>query len=115
MYTHPQHSGGEEAQVLRKQAGGWLRHLREARGLSQRQLAEKVGIDYYTFVSQIEAGRGRIPPDRCERWALALGMAPAEFTRALLRYYDPITFRLLFGEPDSEIGGEIGGQAGAAE
>ena len=46
---------------LRKQAGKWLRLRREKLGLSQRELAKRVKIDYYTFISQIEAGRGRVP------------------------------------------------------
>lgn len=59
-------SAHEEAEMgeRRREAGVWLRQLREERGFTQRQLAERVGIEYYTFVSQIEAGRGRIPADR---------------------------------------------------
>jgi transcriptional regulator with XRE-family HTH domain len=82
---------------LRKEAGAWLRELRERQGLSQRRLAAQLGSDYYTFVSQLETGRGRIPPDRYEVWAKALGVPPLEFVRNLLRYYDPETYRILFG------------------
>lgn len=35
---------------LRKEAGLWLRGKREAVGLSQRELAIKVGFEYYTFI-----------------------------------------------------------------
>jgi hypothetical protein len=31
-----------------------------------------------------------------ETWALALGVAPSEFARKLLSYYDPELHRLLF-------------------
>ena len=73
MYTHPQQGAGPGVQELRRQAGQWLKQLRESKGLSQRQLAQAVEVDYYTFISQIESGRGRIPPDRYELWARALG------------------------------------------
>lgn len=81
---------------LRREGGQWLRELREQAGFSQRALAEKVGLDYYTFVSQIEAGRGRIPPERYRAWALAVGMEPATFVRNILRLYEPSTYDILF-------------------
>lgn len=83
---------------LRREAGLWLRAMREERGFSQRTLAEKVGLEYYTFVSQIEAGRGRIPADRYQAWATAIGIEPAAFVKQLLRFYEPATYAILFGE-----------------
>ena len=83
---------------LRREAGRWLKERREYCGLSQRQLAEKVGTDYYTFVSQLETGRGRIPPDRYRVWAEALQMSPRELVLALLPYYDPFIHEILFEE-----------------
>jgi len=98
MYSNPQKLSEDGVLELRRQAGRWLRELREARGLSQRGLAERVGADYYTFISQLEAGRGRIPPDRYQTWAEALGVAPKTFVQTLLQYYDPITYSIVFGE-----------------
>jgi len=97
MYSHPQQAAGHDVQALRKEAGKWLKDLRLQRNLTQRELADRVGVEYYTFVSQLEVGRGRIPPDRYERWAEALGVDPSEFVKQLLRFYDPETFRILFG------------------
>lgn len=98
MYAHPQQGqAGSEVQKLRQDAGRWLRGLREEAGLSQRQLATAVGVEYYTFISQLEAGRGRIPPERYEAFAEALAMEPQAFVRELMRYYDPVTHRILFG------------------
>ena len=71
----------QRAQVLRKEAGHWLRELREKRGLSQRELAAKVGAEVYTLISQLESGRGRIHPDRYLVWAQALGIEPDELAR----------------------------------
>lgn len=99
LYSHPQHRASQNVRRLRQEAGEWLRALREHKRLSQRQLAARVGLDYYTFVSQLEAGRGRIPPDRYEAWAEALGVDAQSFVRELMRYYDPVTFGLLF--PDA--------------
>ena len=82
---------------LRNQAGAWLWELREKRGLSQRELAERVGAEYYTFISQLEAGRGRIPPDRYLVWADALGVEPREFVRTVASYYEPVTYDIIFG------------------
>ena len=61
-----------EAKQLRKQAGGWLKELRAAAGLSQIQLAQILGFKYYTFISQVENGFGRVPTESMEAWARAL-------------------------------------------
>ena len=82
---------------LRREAGAWLREHREAQRLSQRDLAAKVGIEYYTFISQIEAGRGRVPAERYEAYANALKVDPREFTQTMLKYNEPVIFNLLFG------------------
>lgn len=97
MYTNPQ-KRDSDAQELRREAGQWLKERRESIGLSQRQVAEKVGAEYYTFISQLETGRGRIPPARYVDWANALEIEPREFVYKLMRYYDPITFSILFDE-----------------
>ena len=104
MFTNAQHRSDPEVQELRHRAGLWLRELREKRGLSQRQLADLVGAEYYTFISQLETGRGRIPPARYREWATALGVAPAEFVRTLMKYYDPMTYSILFEGPPAKAG-----------
>ena len=85
-------------QRLRKEGGAWLRSRREAAGLSQRELAERIEVGYYTFVSQIEAGRGRIPAERYSIWAGALDMNARDFVRSIMSYYEPSTYEILFGE-----------------
>lgn len=96
MYSNPQKLSQSGVLELRQQAGRWLKELRESRGLSQRGLAAQVGAEYYTFISQLEAGRGRIPPDRYKAWAEALGVEPKTFVQTLLRYYDPVTYAIVF-------------------
>ena len=92
----------DDTVALRREGGAWLKEKREAAGLSQRELAAKVGIEYYTFISQIEAGRGRVPAERFEAYASALKVSAREFTMTMLRYNEPIVFRLL-ADPKDEV------------
>ncbi|MFE1599240.1 helix-turn-helix domain-containing protein [Methylobacterium sp. ID0610] len=96
MYAHHQRLDSEEVQELRREGGRYLKELREARGLSQRQLAALIGAEYYTFISQLETGRGRIPPDRYRVWAEALDVDVRLFVQTLMRFYDPMTHEILF-------------------
>ena len=86
----------------RSELGGWLRALREAKGLSQRQLADTLGLDYYTFISQLETGRGKIPSARYRDWAQALEQEPKAFMTILLRYYEPEAYEMLFGDTQKD-------------
>lgn len=88
----------EEAKEQRTSLGLWLKSLREAEGLSQRELADRLSLDYYTFISQLENGRGKIPSHRYLEWAQALGQEPKSFVRELLRFYEPLTYRILFDD-----------------
>ena len=85
-----------EAKQQRKLAGGWLKELRAAAGLSQIVLAERLGLKYYPFVAQVENGFGRVPTESMDAWARALGVEPQAFARRLLSFYDPELHRLLF-------------------
>ena len=85
-----------EAKEQRKQAGNWLKQLRAEAGLSQVDLAGRLGLKYYTFISQVENGFGRVPTDAMEAWARALGTEPSAFARQLVSFYDPELHRLLF-------------------
>ena len=85
-----------DRQRLRELGGAWLREMRLAAGLSQSELAKAVGVGYLSFISQIEAGRGRVPHERYLDWAKALRMDPREFVATLMSYYDPITYKVIF-------------------
>lgn len=98
MYGNPQKRMHSDVQELRRDGGRWLKNQREAVGLSQRQLAQLVGAEYYTFISQLEAGRGRVPPDRYHEWSRALEMSPKAFVTKMLQFYDPMTYNILFEE-----------------
>ncbi len=89
--------------ALRKEAGCWLRKRREELGLSQRDLSKLVNTEYYTFISQIEAGRGRVPAERMIYWAKALQIDPREFGITLMRFYDPHSYQLIFSKNNEVI------------
>ncbi|HJP67518.1 MAG TPA: helix-turn-helix transcriptional regulator [Sphingomicrobium sp.] len=89
--------GVPEARQLRKQAGDWLKQRRADAGLSQADLAARLGLKYYTFISQVENGFSRVPTEIMGAWAGELGLEPAAFARHLLMYYEPELYRLLFG------------------
>lgn len=95
-----------QTKILRQQAGRWLKDAREHAGLTQAELADQVGLRYYTFVSQVESGLGRLPIETQGAWADALGLEAGEFARTLLRYYEPELYRLLFtaAAPDNALG-----------
>ena len=90
-----------EPQRLRKDAGRWLKQQRRDAGLSQVQLATRLGLKYYTFISQVENGFGRVPVSLMEQWAIALKHDPTEFARRLVSFYDPELSRLLFNEKET--------------
>lgn len=82
---------------MRRDAGRWLSAQREKAGVTQAQVADHVGYRYYTFVSQVEGGHGRVPSEHFELWAKAIGVPPQAFARKLLGFYEPEIHRLLFG------------------
>ncbi len=90
--------------MLGQQAGRWLKTARETAGLTQAALAERIGLRYYTFCSQVESGLGRLPTETQSAWATPLRLDPGEFAKTLLRYYEPELFRLLFGTAAAQSG-----------
>lgn len=91
----------EESREQRAMLGTWLKGLREECGLSQRDLADILSLDYYTFISQLENGRGKIPSHRYVEWAEALNQEPRAFVKTLLSYYEPLTYKVLFEDEAS--------------
>lgn len=92
------HSRGNDTVELRQAAGLWLKERREARGISQRELAKTLNIEYYTFISQLENGKGRIPQHLYRDFAAALKMDEKIFVKTILMFYDPVSYGILFEE-----------------
>jgi transcriptional regulator with XRE-family HTH domain len=80
-------------------SGAWLRELRERQGLTQRELAHKVGAECYTVIAQLEHGRGQIPAHRWPVWAQALGVEPHELPARLVQARADLTDRALAPRP----------------
>jgi transcriptional regulator with XRE-family HTH domain len=83
----------------RQRAGEWLKKLREKAGLTQIELADRLGFKYYAFVSQVERGYGRVPMDKIGAWARAVGSEPQPFAQRLISYYEPELHRVLYEAP----------------
>ena len=81
----------EEAKRLRKLAGRYVRDLRLEKGLTQKNLTNLLGHAHPTFVSAVENGVNRVPPEALLKWAQALGVDGRKFAMKLLSYYDPYT------------------------
>lgn len=62
------------ANVLMAELGDRLRTLRETRGLTQAELAERNGLAR-TSITNIERGRQNLPVDRLFMLALTLGVS----------------------------------------
>lgn len=82
---------------MRKKGGQYLKALRTKRGLTQRALADRLGLEYYTFISQMEVGHARVPTELYPKMAEVLGVPRAEFARHMLKFYDPVVYNEIFG------------------
>tara|TARA_R110000796_G_scaffold72322_4_gene163649 strand:+ start:61 stop:381 length:321 start_codon:yes stop_codon:yes gene_type:complete len=87
----------DEALALRKEGGTFIKALRTQAGLTQREVAVGLKMNYYTMVAQMEAGTARIPPDTYVPYAKVLGVDPELFVQKLMQYYDPHTYKALWG------------------
>ena len=84
-----------ESRMLRIQAGDYVKQLRIASGMTQRELADHLNLKHYTFVSQFETGHGRLPPSLVIKCAEALGQEPRDFAMKMLSFYDPMMHQAL--------------------
>ena len=62
------------------------------------ELADRLGLKYYTYISQVESGFSQVPLDRMEPWAKTLGVDPTHFAKRLISIYDPKLYQLFYGE-----------------
>lgn len=93
MYSYSQNRAAREAGM--KRLGLTLRRLRLARDMTQKELSDAAGFRYYTWISQIEIGKGKLASENIRPYAQALGVDPAWLARQIIRAYDPELYRLL--------------------
>lgn len=89
-------ASSDKAKILRKKAGAYIKSLRKDAGLTQREVAVALNLDYYTFISQLESGYGRVPPNLYRSLADILEVECSVFTKEMCRFYDPFTYDAMF-------------------
>lgn len=93
MYSY---ASNREARIQgMKKVGTVLKRLRLKAGLTQKELADKASIRYYTWISQMEIGKGKMQTENIRPFAEALGVSPAWLARTMVRAYDPELYTLL--------------------
>lgn len=73
----------------RRKIRKYLVGLREKAGVSQRGLANTLGLEYYTFVSQVENGYAKVPEWLIIPWADAVRADRTEFCISVLEILEP--------------------------
>ena len=91
--------------------GSYLRARREALGLTQAYLADKMGGLTNAAISSWESGRMPVPPQRYEDLMLLLNLDRGEWSKLLLRYTNPHLFELTFPGDDPELPDELAAMA----
>lgn len=87
-------------EMLLKQRGGqYLKQLREDAEFTQRELADKVGLKHYSFISGIENGNAVLPSDLYPIYAEVLGVPVKDFIKRMLMYNKPVIYNGLWGLP----------------
>ena len=81
---------------LQLEFGAYMASLREARGMTQKQVADLVGVTD-NHVSDIENGVRKISPERYDQFAKVYQVDRHEFGKRILFHYDPFAYKLLFG------------------
>jgi transcriptional regulator with XRE-family HTH domain len=96
---------GDLSHDLKRELGAYIKGLREAAQMTQADLAQAVGIKYYTAISAIEVGRNVVPPERYYEFAVALNVKPKEFMKNVLWFTNPWAYLLLFStDPEKAVG-----------
>jgi transcriptional regulator with XRE-family HTH domain len=95
--TRPTMARGPVGLFWRKAEGNYVRGLRLAAGLTQAELAERVGLANKQTISAVENGRIHVPVERCLSFGPALGVSTREFCTWCFRFQSPFLFAGVFG------------------
>jgi transcriptional regulator with XRE-family HTH domain len=66
-----------------KQLGVFLRKKREAMGITQKELSQKLGLTVCQLISNIERGVSEVPTNRISVYAQSLELDPKELTKMI--------------------------------
>jgi len=84
-----------EASRARREAGGYVRELRELAGLTRAELAEAVELSDRSLLEGVEAGTAALSFEMILRLAAILARHdPVPFVARLLRSYNPLLWEL---------------------
>lgn len=97
-YSHQKRDAGQRER--RKKFGAWLKARRGGLEMTQLDMSNALGYQYYVTISQVERGVMRVPPEDWKKWANLLKIAPKDFAIRALAHYDPLVFDLLFSETE---------------
>jgi transcriptional regulator with XRE-family HTH domain len=94
----------EKRQRNQDTLGSLLKAARLRRGFTQKELADAVGLEYYTMISQLELGYISVPPALWVPLGVALRENIEEFVTICLLEIQPEVYTALFGDvPPSEV------------
>jgi len=103
----------ERLREMRRALGRVLKAWREEKGLTQADVAASLGLKYYSFISQVENGIGRIPQTLYGPWADAVGVDRETFAWTALAALEPSLYDLLsHHDPDGR--GRLAREDGAS-
>jgi DNA-binding XRE family transcriptional regulator len=77
--------------------GALIKAAREKAGLTQKAVADAVGLNYYTMISQMELGYVTVPPALWVKLPDVLGMDRQDFVLRCLAAHQPQVYQALFG------------------
>lgn len=77
--------------------GQQIKAAREAEGYTQKALADAIGLDYYTMISQMELGYVTVPVTLWVPLANTLKLDRSDFILRCILAYQPDLYDALFG------------------
>ena len=89
----------------RVKAGIYLEEQRQLSGVTQKEIAEAVGYEFYSIISQLEGGHTDLPKAMWVDYAKVLGVDPSLFAKTLLEAYSSDAHSLANSEavsPDAQ-------------
>lgn len=96
LHPVPSKSKPIKRALLRHRMGDKLRVMRKSVGLSQTDLASRMGFARYHPVSLYERGVNAVSMKRYLAYAEALEAEPKMLAREFIAHYEPVLFELLF-------------------
>lgn len=84
--------------------GQYIKQCRQDAGLTQKQLADALGMEYYNTISQVENDRINLPPAHWRTAANVMQLNVQDFVLKCLNLMQPEMRNAVFGTlPDNEV------------